>query len=187
MAPQTATRMTYEEFMALPGEEGKHYELIEGELVVNPAPLVKHQRIVRKLLTALDRYFEERGGGEVLCAPLDVALSPDNVLEPDLIVILSDRLPLLGAANMQGPPNIAVEVLSEGTRRRDVVVKRRLYETFGVDEYWIVDPEIDTVRIYRRGGASFERAIEISTDSGGNITSPLLPGFALDVNHVFAE
>ena len=91
MAPQTATRMTYEEFMALPEEEGKHYELIEGALVLNPAPVTKHQRVLRKMLTRLDRYFEERGGGEVFSAPYDVVLSAENVLEPDLLVIKSER------------------------------------------------------------------------------------------------
>jgi Uma2 family endonuclease len=88
---------------------------------------------------------------------------------------------------LQGPPNIAVEVLSDGSRRKDEVTKKRLYEQFGVDEYWIVDPEIERVKIYRRTGEVFERAIEINTDGGGAITSPLLSGFALDVNLVFAE
>ena len=86
MAPQTATRMTYEEFMALPEEEGKHYELIEGELVLNPAPLPRHQRIVRKIVGRLDRSFEEHRNGEVWHAPLDVVLSRDNVLEPDELI-----------------------------------------------------------------------------------------------------
>ena len=176
--------MSYEEFMALPETAGKRYELIEGELIVNPSPVTKHQRLVRKLLTTIDRYFEEHGGGEVLCS-LDVVLSPATVLEPDLLIIRSERSALLGEKNMRGAPDIAIEILSEGTRRRDIVVKRRLYEQFGVDEYWIVDPEIDSIQIYRRRGKAFERAAELET--GDTLTSPLLPGFALPLKKVFKD
>jgi hypothetical protein len=87
--------------------------------------------------------------------------------------------------NIQGAPNLVVEVLSDSTRRRDEIVKRKLYERYGVDEYWIVDPTVETVKIYRRSGESFVRSAEISTETGGTITSPLLPGFALDINVIF--
>ena len=178
--------MSYEEFMALPETAGKRYELIEGELIVNPAPLLRHQRILMKLGSALERYFEEHGGGEVLPAAVDVVLSSEHVLEPDLVVVKSERSALLSnQKNIQGAPDIAIEILSEGTRRRDLVVKRRLYEQFGVDEYWIVDPEIDSIHIYRRRGNVFERAADLET--GDTMTSPLLPGFALPVKKVFAE
>jgi Uma2 family endonuclease len=186
MAPQTATRMTYEEFLALP-DDGKHYELIEGELVLNPAPVPRHQWVVANIYFALRMHFENQGGGRAYFSPIDVVLPSENVLEPDIIVLIGDRLSLIGPKNVQGPPNIAVEVLSDGSRRKDEVTKRRLYERYGVDEYWIADPETETVKIYRRAGDTFERAVEISTDTGGTITSPLLPGFALDVNKVFAE
>ena len=187
MAPQTATRLTYEEFMALPEEEGKHYELIQGELVVNPAPVPRHQWIIGNLYYAFRTYFESHGGGRAYLSPVDVVLSSENVLEPDVVVLLADRMTLVGPKNLQGPPNIAIEVLSDGSRRKDEVTKRRLYERFGIDEYWIADPETETVKIYRRAGDVFDRAIEISTDTGGTITSPLLAGFALDVTNVFAD
>ncbi|HEX6099498.1 MAG TPA: Uma2 family endonuclease [Thermoanaerobaculia bacterium] len=186
MAPQATTPMTYEEFIALP-EDGKRYELIEGELVLNPAPVTKHQRVLRKLLTRLDRYFEERGGGEVFCTPYDVVLSDETIVEPDLLVVMSERASIVREKRAHGAPNITIEILSEGSRRRDEVTKRRLYEQHGVDEYWIVDPAIDVVKLYRRMGTGFEPAVELNTESGGAITSPLLPGFALDVNFIFAE
>ncbi len=121
MAPQTATRMTYEEFMALPEEEGKHYELIEGELISNPAPVPRHQWILAKLQYALHAYFETHGGGRAYFSPIDVVLSNENLVEPDIIVLMSDRLSLIGPKNVQGPPNIAIEALSDGTRRKDEV------------------------------------------------------------------
>ncbi|MDP9192068.1 MAG: Uma2 family endonuclease [Acidobacteriota bacterium] len=184
MAPQTSTRLTYEDYLELP-DDGKQYELIEGELVLNPTPITRHQRIVFKIAMHLQLYFDQHGGGEAFIAPLDVVLADDVVLEPDVMVVLSERFSIIGEKNIQGAPNIVVEVLSESTRKWDETVKRKLYERFGVDEYWIVDPVIDVVKIHRRSGVSFVRAAEISTESGGEITSPLLPGFALDVNLVF--
>jgi Uma2 family endonuclease len=121
---------------------------------------------------------------EVLLGPLDVLLSDDSVVEPDGLLICTDRASSIGENFIQGPPNIIVEVVSEETRHRDENDKRKLYERYGVDEYWIVDPVIDTMKIYCRTGATFVRAAELSTESGGAITSPLLPGFALDVNVV---
>jgi Uma2 family endonuclease len=184
MAPQTSTRMTYKDFAELP-DDGKHYELIEGELVLNPSPVTRHQQICFKIARWLQTYFDEHGGGEAFIAPLDVVLSDDVVVEPDVMVVRSERTVIVTESNIQGAPNIVVEVLSDRTRRRDEIVKRKLYERYGVDEYWIVDPVIDVVKIYRREGLTFLRAAEISTESGGEITSPLLPGFALDVNLVF--
>ena len=187
MPPQTATRMTYEEFMALPEEEGKHYELIEGELVVNPAPNLRHQAIIGNFYLAFRLYFQQRPVGKVFVAAVDVVLSIENVLEPDVIVVLADRTSRLQEKNVQGAPSIAIEVLSPGSRRRDEVTKLRLYERFGVDEYWIANPDTETVRLYRRTDDAFAPPIEIGTRAGGAITTPLLPGFALDVNDAFVE
>lgn len=184
MAPQTSTRLTYEDYLELP-DDGRHYELIEGELVLNPTPITRHQWIAGNIYHAIRNYFDDHAIGKVFMAPLDVVLADDVVLQPDVMVILRERFLIIGEKNIQGAPNIAVEVLSDGTRKRDETVKRKLYERFGVDEYWIADPVIDVVKIYRRSVASFIRAAEISTETGGEITSPILPGFALDVNLVF--
>lgn len=186
MAPQTATRMTYEEFMALP-DDGKRYELIEGELILNPSPVPRHQEIVGNIYAALRGFFQTHAIGRVFLGPLDIVLADATILEPDVLAILNERAPLIGPKNVQGAPDIAVEVLSPWSRRRDEGVKRRLYEHHGVNEYWIVDPESEIVRIYRRAGAAFDRPVEIHNDEGGSITSPLLPNFSLDVRDVFAE
>jgi Uma2 family endonuclease len=186
MAPQTATRMTYEEFMALP-DDGKHYELIEGELVLNPAPNMRHQSIQWRIASALSRYLEAHPIGRGFNAPTDVVLNDDVILEPDLLVILNEHTSILGVNNVQGAPDIALEILSPGTRRKDEIVKKRLYEHHGVNEYWVVDPDAELVKIYRREGTAFAHPIVIDTEAGGAITSPLLPGFSLDVRDVFAE
>lgn len=186
MAPQTSTRMTYEEYLKLP-DDGKYYEIIDGELCLNPTPVPCHQRIVVNLLFALKLYFREHGGGEVLVAPMDVVFNEENMLEPDLIVITAKNAGIVGKTNLRGAPDLVIEVLSPGTRRRDEVQKRKIYDEGGVAEYWIVDGEDETVRIDRRVRKAFQTIAEISTEAGGTITTPVLPGFALDVREIFAD
>ena len=182
----TATKLTYDDYVKLPAD-GKRYEIIDGELYVNPAPVPRHQFIVLNLAVPLRAYFKKHGGGKVLIAPVDVVLTRDTIVEPDVVVIKDDRASIIGAKNIQGVPHLVVEVLSDGTRRYDEIQKRKLYEHAGVDEYWIVDPETELVKIYRSSGSTFARAEEIDTDTGGTITSPQLPGFALPIAEVFAE
>jgi Uma2 family endonuclease len=170
--------MTYEEFMALPYIEGEHYQLIEGELVVTGGRTPWHQLVLGNVLFALATYFRARGGGEVWISPLDVVLSRENVIHPDLFVIRSERASIIQPENVQGAPDIAIEVLWEDTRHRDTVVKRRLYDRYGVSEYWMVDPDDASVTIIRDGKET------ILSDT---ITTPLLPGFAMPLRDVFAE
>lgn len=186
MAPQTATKLTYDDYVKLP-EDGNRYEIIDGELYVNPAPVPQHQVIVLNIAAAFLNYFRAHGGGRVLGSPVDVVLSDARVVQPDVIVMKSDRAMIVGDKNVHGIPNLVVEVLSNSSRRLDEIEKRKLYDQAGVDEYWIVDPELQLVKIYRRAGNTFARAEEIDTDTGGTITTPLFAGFALPVHDVFTE
>jgi Uma2 family endonuclease len=179
-----ATKLTYADYAALP-DDGKRYELIDGELVVNPAPVPRHQFIVRNVLRALDNYFHSHGGGKAVASPIDVVFADETVVQPDVIAIKTDRLSIIGPKNIQGAPHLVVEVLSDGTRRHDEIDKRKIYERFGVDEYWIVDAELELVKIYRSSGDSFSRISEVSTEAGGSITTPLLPDFDLPIADVF--
>lgn len=184
MAPQTTTKLTYEDYVKLP-DDGNRYEIIDGELLVNPAPVPLHQLVVGEIWFALKSHFREHGGGKVISSPVDVVLEESGIVQPDLIVILERRAQILGPTNVQGAPDLVIEVLSDRTRRYDELDKRRLYERSGVDEYWIVDPVVELLKIYRRAGESYVRVAEISTETGGAITSPLLPGFSLDIAAVF--
>ena len=181
MAAQTSTKLTYEDYVNLP-DDGKRYEIIDGELYVNPSPNTKHQRVLMNLIRALDRYVQDTHAGEFFIAPFDTVLSNVDVVQPDLLFIRTERMDILTKANVQGAPDIVVEILSEGTRRKDETTKLKRYERFGVSEYWIVDPIDDAVRIMRLSGKQFERMIV-----GGDITSPLLPGFSLALKDIFAE
>jgi Uma2 family endonuclease len=185
-SPLATKRWTYDDLLELPDDD-KRYEILDGELFVNAAPIPRHQLIVMKIAARLFDYLESHGSGQVFGAAVDVLLADGSVLQPDVVVIKSDRASIIGPKNIEGPPHLCIEVLSDSTRRRDEIIKRKLYERGGVDEYWIVDPELELVKIYRRAeaGAPFQRVAEISTETGGAITTPLLPAFTLDVADVF--
>src|SRR6185295_12759762 len=109
--------MTYEDYVALP-DDGNRYEVIEGELCLVPAPNFRHQRIGFKLTLLLGNFVEEHHLGFVFFAPFDVVLSRINVLQPDVLFISNNRLSITTAAGATGAPDLAIEVLSESTRRR---------------------------------------------------------------------
>lgn len=151
-------KLTYADFVQFP-EDGKRHELIDGEHVVTPSPNTKHQTIVVNLTALLGSYIRTAGIGRLFVSPFDVVLSDFDVVEPDLLFVSKERqAQILTAANVQGAPDLVVEIGSPSTRRRDETVKRRLYEQFGVREYWVVDPELDEIKVYRRTGDRFERA-----------------------------
>jgi len=181
MTAVTAKKLTYDDYVDLP-EDGNRYEIIDGELYVNPSPNTKHQRVLGRLFIALSAFVDAHDLGEVFMAPLDVVMSRNDVVQPDVLFVSSERSSVLTKANVQGAPDIAIEVLSDGTRRTDETTKLARYEQFGVREYWLVDPDDDSIRILRLSGRKFERIIV-----GGNITSPLLPGFSLGLRDLFAE
>ncbi|HEX9982451.1 MAG TPA: Uma2 family endonuclease [Thermoanaerobaculia bacterium] len=186
MATDTTTRLTYDDLVQLP-DDGRRYEIIDGELFVNAAPVPRHQMIVGNLYFELATFFRRNGGGMVYLSPLDVVFDELNVTEPDVVVISSDRAGIVGKKNVQGAPSLCIEVLSDSTRRLDEIHKRKLYERSGVDEYWIVDPVLEIVKVYRRGPSGYERAAEVSTESGGAITTPLFRALSVDVTAVFTS
>ncbi|HYI07747.1 MAG TPA: Uma2 family endonuclease [Thermoanaerobaculia bacterium] len=183
MAVAATNRLTYEDYVKLP-DDGNRYEIIDGELYVNPSPVPRHQFIVAALNAAFVNYSYVHGGK--VAGSLDVVLADDRVVQPDVLFIKDERASIIGGKNIQGPPHIVVEVLSDGTRRYDEIQKRKLYESAGVDEYWVVDPELELVKIFRLQGGTYTKTAEIDTDAGGTITSPLLPGFELPITRVFA-
>lgn len=178
---EISSKLTYDDYLNFPND-GKRYEIIGGELYVNPAPNTKHQRVLLTLAIELATFVRGHRLGEVFIAPFDVVFSEIDVMEPDLLFISAARMEVLTKANVKGAPDLVVEVLSDGTRRYDETTKRKRYEHFKVQECWIVDPVDDSVRILRLEGKQYERIIV-----GGNITSPLFPGFSLGLKKLFAE
>jgi Uma2 family endonuclease len=115
-----------------------------------------------------------------------VVFSKFDVVEPDLLYMSNERAAaILTAANVQGVPELVIEIGSPGTRRRDETIKRRLYERMGVSEYWVVDPELDVVRVYRHGTSGFVRVVELAAEVEDILTTPLLPGLDLPLARIF--
>jgi Uma2 family endonuclease len=144
--------------------------------------------ILGNLHLSIASWLEVNPIGRVYLSPLDVVMSTTDVVEPDLLYMSNARVAaVLTEINVRGIPELLVEIASPGTRKRDDGIKRRLYERAGVTEYWIVDPEVDRVRVYRREGDVFARAIELSREHDDVLTSPLLPGLDLPLARVFRD
>jgi Uma2 family endonuclease len=179
-------KLTYDDFVLFP-DDGKRHELIDGEHYVTPSPNLKHQGVSTNLTALIWTYLRQNPIGKVYAAPLDVVFSHFDVVEPDLLYVSEARRGVLTAKNIQGAPDLVVEIGSPSTRRRDEKLKHQLYERFDVTEYWVVDPDIDVVRVYRLQGGKYQRARELSLDHGDVLSTPLLPGLELRLSEIFAD
>ncbi|MBI5756214.1 MAG: Uma2 family endonuclease [Nitrospirae bacterium] len=180
--PQEKKKYTIEDYMKTPDDE--RYELIEGELLMTPSPNTWHQRILGRLHLKITQYLIEKNMGEVFLSPYDVVLDNDNVFEPDIIFVSKERYGIITAANIKGAPDLVIEILSPSTAYRDLVKKKRLYAQFGVQEYWIVDPEEETVEVYTLQQHQFE--LNASYQEDGIVTSPRLPDLQISLRDIFA-
>jgi Uma2 family endonuclease len=179
-------KLTYDDFLQFP-DDGKRHELIDGEHYVTPSPSTKHQRISGNLYFLIRGWLELHPIGTLFYAPYDVVFSDFDVVEPDLLYVSQARAAeILTPQHARGVPELVVEIASPATRRRDETIKRRLYERAGVDEYWVVDPELDVVRVYRRMERGFARPVELAREAGDTLTTPLLAGLELPLARVFA-
>ena len=180
-------KLTYDDYLLFP-DDGKRHELIDGEHYVTPSPNTKHQRVSSNLHFLIRLWLEEHPSGRVFYAPFDVVFSNFDVVEPDLLYLSNERAAkVVTSQHVRGAPDLVVEIGSPGTRKRDETTKKRLYERSGVEEYWVVDPDTDVVRVYRRDGAGFGRVTELSRESGDVLTTPLLSGLELPLERIFRE
>jgi Uma2 family endonuclease len=184
----TTAKLTYEDFLQFP-DDGQRHEILDGEHYVSAAPNVRHQVVLANLFRAFDGFVHSRRLGRLFFAPLDVLLSVHDIVEPDLLYVRADKKALITAANVQGAPDLLIEVLSPSGRKRDEVIKRDRYEKNGVAEYWLVDPEAETVKVFRREGkpARYGRPQLLSLREGDALTTPLLPGLEIPLAVVFED
>ena len=180
-----STPLTYEDFLLFP-EDGKRHELMEGEHYVTPSPNTRHQTISSALHRILGPFIHEHRLGVLFAAPMDVVLSDIDVVEPDLLFVASARKTIIQEPHIHGAPDLVIEILSERTRKVDEVTKRKLYERYGVQEYWIVDPELELVKVYRLTGERYGRGIEVTKEGGEVLTTPLFSGLSLPLSDLFA-
>lgn len=128
----TKVKLTYQDYVLLP-DDGKRYEILDGDLYVTPSPTARHQRISFNLSLALGQHVRTNRLGEVFCAPLDTILADDSIAQPDILFISNERLPIVRDW-VHRAPDLVIEIFSPGTRDRDRTLKRRLYARHGVRE-----------------------------------------------------
>ena len=173
---------TYEDYVKTPDDI--RYELIEGDLIMTPSPETRHQRIVGSLFAKLYAYAKEHNSGEVFISPFDVYLDNENVVQPDILFISKERINIIGKKNVQGAPDLIIEILSEGNAYRDTIQKKKLYARFGVKEYWIIAPEDAMVEVYQLKSEG-EYQLYKTYIKKGIIESFILSGMQVDLKEIF--
>ena len=185
-SPNPAIPFTYDDYRSLPESMSPRYELLQGDLLMVPSRSYRHQRVSSNLYDALKAHVSSRALGQVLFAPFDVVLGEGGarvVVQPDLLFVAQERENILLEDGAHGPPDLVVEVLSPGTRERDLGYKATLYARYGVREYWLVDPDEKSVEVrvwaqdgWQVWGQLRERDV---------LNSQVLPQLRIDLSGVF--
>jgi Uma2 family endonuclease len=177
-------QLSYADFCRIPETNIRH-ELIAGFHYVAPSNRSRHQIVAGNLLIDLGRWVDDHRAG-FLCHNLEVFFSEANVVRPDLIFVREERCSsVIGEQGATGAPDLIVEVLEDFSLELDQDLKLDLYDRSGVLEYWIVDPILETVKVYRLAGGVYERAAELSVEAGDRLETPLLPGFGIALAQIF--
>ena len=179
--PNPLIKFTYDDYLNTP--EDKRYELLNGDLVALPSPEEFHQRISILLGSKLFLFTSEHSLGRIYHAPFDVVLSNTDVVQPDLIFVSNERADIITPANIQGAPDLVVEILSPSTATRDKTFKRSLYARHGITEYWMVDLTEKNITVLRLDKRGFE--VVDTYGEGETLTSPTLQGFTLSLDDIF--
>ncbi|MFQ5769732.1 MAG: Uma2 family endonuclease [bacterium] len=189
--PQTARKLTpenlqftYEDYLLLP-DDGKRYEIIEGELFMTPAPIIKHQNVLRELGKHIDNFVVTHNLGIVFLAPCDVILSKTNIVQPDIIFISKENRVMIKEKNIQGAPDLLIEITSPNTKERDLVLKKKLYAKFGVKEYWIVFMQEEMVKIWKLEDDAI--ILDGVFEKQDILKSSLVKGLEIKLSEVFRE
>jgi Uma2 family endonuclease len=175
-------RWTYEDYRNLP-DDGKRYEIIDGDLLVSPGPSNKHQRACFVLGCLLEIHVAEHTLGWGYGSSTDVVLSPNSVVQPDVSFVSTERKHILTSAGICGAPDFVAEVLSPATAGRDRTAKLRLYASHGVREYWIVDPEAQAGDVFVLEGDDLARKARVTAGVVESLAA--LPGFRVPLDRLF--
>ncbi len=172
----------YEDLLEFP-DDGKRYEIINGELFMSPSPLIWHQRTSMNLSLLIGNFLNDHSLGKIFAAPCDVLLSEKDVVQPDIVVVLKNNINIITKENIKGVPDFLIEILSPTNRMYDVKKKRTLYEQYGVKEYWLVDPELETIQ---KLILHEDRYIDEGTyEENAIITCGVISGLSIEVKNVF--
>jgi len=177
--PKAKRLWTYDEMIAELPETNLPTELWNGEIITSPAPHPDHQRIVARFYKRLDRFVEERGLGKVLFSPIDVILTRHRTVQPDVLFVSKLRRDII-QKQINGVPDLAMEVISEVSWQRDRIQKKALYEQFGLPEYWIVDPDSRSIEVFALVSGSYQ--LHGKASGAEDVGSKLLTGFGVCFN-----
>ena len=179
-------KLTYEDYRKTP--EGARYELVNGELIELTAPRIAHQRLLGFLYTYVGSFVRENVLGEVFLSPTDVVLTDTDTVQPDLIFVSAERADIITPENIQGSPDLVVEILSPSTASRDWTDKLRLYSEHGIREYWLASVEVSEERVWVLAlGEDGRYVVSGVYGSEDTLISPILPGFALNLSEAFEQ
>ena len=181
--PKPRTKLTVADYMNTPDDV--RCQLIDGELILAPSPTTRHQRVSVRLFVDLHQFVRMEGLGEACIAPLDVVFPDREVYQPDILFVSNERKGIITEANIQGAPDLVVEILSPSTQRHDRGHKQDVYAERGVREYWIVDPDARTLEVLSAGANGWTPTTTFSAEDV--LVSPLLPGLSIDLGQVFAD
>ena len=174
-------KLTVDDYMNTPDDV--RYQLIDGELILAPSPSFRHQVILGLLFAELNRFSLLHDLGIVCVAPLDVVFPDREVYQPDILFVSNERREIITEANIQGAPDLVVEILSPSTQQYDRGHKREVYAERGVREYWIVDPGAGTVEVLSAADGDWEAEVTFSREDA--LVSRLLPGLSIELGPVF--
>lgn len=178
---ESRTRLTANDYYAMQ-DDGKRYELIDGELYEMPSPSPLHQDILQNLFMLLHGLVHATGG-RLYVAPLDVYLSAHRVVQPDLLILLPERTGLVTRRGVEGAPNLVIEVLSPSNTQHDRERKLRLYAEAGVSEVWYVSPEMELIEVLVLRDGRYEVHTRAGRDEP--VTSTVLPGLSCPASAAF--
>jgi Uma2 family endonuclease len=179
--PKAKRLWTYDEMVAQLPETNLPTELWDGEIIMSPAPHPDHQRIVARFYKKLDRLVEEQGLGEVLFSPVDVVLTPHRAVQPDVLFVSKLRRDII-QKHLIAVPDLAMEVISEGSWQRDRIEKKALYEQAGLPEYWVVDPDSRSIEVFALINGGYQ--LHSKGSGAEKVGSKLLAGFEVSFSEL---
>jgi Uma2 family endonuclease len=177
-------RYTYQDYLNLDVDDNFLYELIDGELVQKNAPSPQHQRACGKLYIMFSNFINAKQLGEIFFAPIDVFLDDYNVPQPDLVFVSQAKKNIITQDGIMGVPDLVVEIISPTSHSHDRGKKMKLYKKYQISEYWLIDPNSQTVEVYFYENNDYD--LISSAVKQGLIQSKLLIDFQLEVASLFS-
>jgi Uma2 family endonuclease len=174
--------LTYEDYLAMP-DDGRRYEILDGEVAVTATPVTLHQRIVGNLYWVLRGHVHSRRLGQVYLAPITVILANTTVVEPDLVYVDNARASLVGERGINGAPSLLIEVLSPSTAANDRGPKFQLYARYGVPWYWIADTDARVLEGFELADGAYRLVARLQGE--GSVALPPFPDLTLVVDELW--